>query len=145
MSTPAAPLEFELRDDDPWHISERAFEILTEFVSGTAAETNTDAAVTAAELNSLSPAKRTLNDGETAEETTSFLLEFWQVFVLVAKQIPCDSRLQGRAVQLVQALKALPADGDAPRIWVHLEGLEIVLQQSWRSTSIQLKYTIEHN
>ncbi|KAL1913256.1 hypothetical protein Sste5344_000803 [Sporothrix stenoceras] len=132
----AAPLEFEARDAESWHVSKSALDIIATYLQTHNATNVNIIADTAAQLDQVSPAKRTLNDGEEAQETISFLLEFWEVVVISARQIPYQHPAQANLVQLVKALKATSDLEAEPSIWKDVADLENVLQEAWRGVNL---------
>lgn len=72
-----------LRDCEGWYVTERAFELIVAFIQP---QSPASPSQTAADLDDLTPDKRRLRDGETAGSNTSFLLEFWQTVLIIARQ-----------------------------------------------------------
>ncbi|KAH7035999.1 uncharacterized protein B0I36DRAFT_429984 [Microdochium trichocladiopsis] len=130
----AEHLSLSLRDDDPWYISQNAYNIISAFIQ---AKDQPDPLEAAKELGALAPANRVLQEAEEAESYVSFLLEFWELFLRIARQVPHDHPAQDRLVQLVAELKELPtSDVESDRvIWTSLEGLENCVQESWIAPS----------
>lgn len=93
MSQESEPV-FQLHDDDPWDISEKAFTIITSHLKDPKRSS-------AVELDALNPLKRPTIDGKANESPVSFLLEFWSVVLDIAKQIPQDHQYQDDLVQLL--------------------------------------------
>lgn len=118
----SAQLELTLRDSDPWIVAKQAFDLLSDYIQP---DSPISPGQVAAQLNSLSPGQRVLQDGEEAEEPASFLLEFWETLVSVARQVPFDHPSQQRLVELVVSLEELASESDeaivslghAPRAW----------------------------
>ena len=100
----ASQLVFRYRDDEPWPVVKDAFDIIKPYL-----QLNSDlsATETATRLDTLTPSKRSLAVGELREKSASFLLEFWEVFVEIAKQLPYDDPSQNRLVELLQQLNLL--------------------------------------
>jgi hypothetical protein len=59
-------------------------------------------------VDDLAPDKRALRDEETAECNESFLLEFWQSVLDIARQVPFNHSAQTRLVQLAVELQKIP-------------------------------------
>jgi hypothetical protein len=101
----ALRLEFRYHDDDPWLVVEQAFDIIKDYVE---TSSRLSAVQAAQRLDNLESSKRPLNEGEHAEGSDGFLLEFWEVFVATIKQIPHDRDAQDRIVDLLVELEKLP-------------------------------------
>ncbi|GIK00781.1 hypothetical protein Aspvir_004810 [Aspergillus viridinutans] len=99
-------LHLELRDDDPWFIEEKIFQVLLDYLQNPTASP----APTAQALDRLFPANRPDEDqlaGEPREDPGSFLWHFWGVVHNVAQQIPYTAPEQDRLAELIKALKDL--------------------------------------
>lgn len=94
----SAGLELILRNSDPWVVAKQAFEMISDYVQPGSPISPGQAAL---QLNSLSPGQRPLQEGEEVEEPASFLLEFWETLISIARQIPFDHSSQDRLVELV--------------------------------------------
>lgn len=105
----SAQLELSLRDSDPWIVAKRAFHLISDYVQP---DSPISPGQVAQQLNNLSPGQRALQDGEEAEEPASFLLEFWETLVSIARQIPFDHPSQERLVKLVVSLDRLSPESD---------------------------------
>ncbi|KAI1082082.1 hypothetical protein F5B20DRAFT_534318 [Whalleya microplaca] len=127
-------LVLKLKDDDTWVVAKTAFDIIAAYVQPTSQSLPEQVALY---LDNLTPVKRQLNYLERTETFTSFLLEFWEVFLVLARQIPCDHPSQARLVQLVAELKSLSTmSAETGRgIWTDLVGLENSIQDSWKEPS----------
>lgn len=121
----SAQLELSLRDSDPWNVAKQAFDLISDYVQP---DSSISPGQVASRLNNLSPGLRVLQDGEKAEEPASFLLEFWETLVSVARQVPSDHPAQERLVELVVGLDGLASESDeaivslrhAPLAWTIL-------------------------
>ena len=101
----APRLAFRYRDDDPWPVVKQAFNIIVPYLQ---ADCDTSASLVAERLAALTPARRELAVGERKETSASFLLEFWEVFIGIARQVPYDdSSSQERVARLLQELETL--------------------------------------
>jgi len=100
----ALHLEFRYRDDEPWVVVKQAFDIIAAYLLPDNALSAREAA---GKLDSLTPSKRALNDGEEAEDSSSFLLEFWEVVIATARQVPHSHQAQERLVELMERLDGL--------------------------------------
>ena len=99
----ALEITLRYRDDDPWEVVVKAFEIISPYLQpGSTAS----AASTATQIDALTPGKRQ-SGNEEVEESSSFLLEFWEVFLGIAKQLPYDHPSQDRLVDLAKELTRL--------------------------------------
>lgn len=127
-------LTLSIRDEDPWHVSKTAFDVLNTFINCQDQPHPLDAAK---RLDALAPSNRDVQEGEKAESHVSFLLEFWELFLKTARQVPHDHEAQGRLVELMTALKGLGTKNiESDRsMWTSLEGLENCIQESWRGES----------
>lgn len=105
----SAKLELSLKDSDPWIVAKQAFDLISDYVQP---DSPISPGQAAAQLNSLSPGQRVLQDGEEAEEPASFLLEFWETLVSIARQIPYDHPSQESLVKLVVGLNELSSESD---------------------------------
>jgi len=101
----AFQLEFRYRDNEPWIVVKDAFDIMATYLQP---DKSLSAREAAEQMDKLTPSKRVLNDGEEAEESASFLLEFWEVVIATARQIPHDIQAQERFIDLVVGLHILP-------------------------------------
>ncbi|KAF2433684.1 hypothetical protein EJ08DRAFT_37181 [Tothia fuscella] len=138
----ATRLHFTLREEDPWHVTQEAFSIITTYVQ---ADDQASPAETAMKLDKLSPRKRKMESGEKMEQDHGFLLEFWHLVVGIAKQIPSDHADQDQLVKLIAALSELFSEGNAATchchegkhvsIWTHSDGLDDALRYSWSEPS----------
>lgn len=105
------PLSFQLNDDDPWHVSKKAFDLLSEYLQQNLSSSEAQAPKdTATALDALTPFCRVPQDGEEIEEAESFLLEFWETFLGVVRQTPHNHVAQHRLVALVAELERLPPE-----------------------------------
>lgn len=95
-----------LEEDDPWIIEQKTFDILKEYLQPSSSTSDVDAAKA---LDYLTPAKRKAR-GEEAETSESFLLEEWNTFCDIAKQIPHDHESQDKFVRLIKVLVLLPEE-----------------------------------
>ncbi|KAF2421541.1 hypothetical protein EJ08DRAFT_665104 [Tothia fuscella] len=96
---------------------------------------------TAIQLDMLAPGNRTLKDEEAMETVGSFLLEFYDVIIIIAKQIPYNHSAQARLVELRATLERTNTAGKESRctcyagketsIWTHLDYFENVLRHAW--------------
>lgn len=105
----SAGLELSLRNSDPWVVAKQAFEMISDYVQPGSPISPGQAAL---QLNSLIPGQRPLQEGEEVEEPASFLLEFWETLVSIARQILFDHPSQDRLVELVAALSELSSETD---------------------------------
>lgn len=153
----SARLELVMRDPDPWAVAKQAFNLISDYVQPGSPISPGQAAL---QLNSLSPGQRALQDGEEAEEPASFLLEFWETLISVARQVPFDHPSQERLVELVAGLNELASEsdeavvssrhtrrpsstllmiltqsGNARSIWRGFDRLDNVLDDVWKGTS----------
>ncbi|EAW14882.1 DUF3632 domain-containing protein [Aspergillus clavatus NRRL 1] len=99
-------LHLELKDDDPWFVEEKIFDVLKNYLQ----DPTVSPTIASQALDRLFPANRPDEDqpaDEPREEPGSFLWHFWDVFHRVAQQIPYDRPEQERLVQLVKTLKGL--------------------------------------
>ncbi|KXJ88603.1 hypothetical protein Micbo1qcDRAFT_18230 [Microdochium bolleyi] len=130
----SADLAVSLRDDEPWHVSQKVFDIISTYIQN---DDQSDPAESAKELDKLTPGNRALQEIEPVESYLSFLLEFWEVFLKIARQVPHDHPAQNQLVRLVVELKGLPTtDVESDRtIWTDLDGLENCTQESWMAPS----------
>ena len=78
----ATHLDLALRDDDPWIVAKKAFDIVAAYLQPDSPASATE---TAASLDALTPSKRQLSEGEKAEQPGSFLLEFWETYVVIVR------------------------------------------------------------
>jgi hypothetical protein len=101
----ASYLDLALRDDDPWIVAKKAFDIVAAYLQP---DSSASATETAASLDALTPLKRQLSEGEKAEQLESFLLEFWETYVVIARQVPHDHPSQERLVELAKELNRQP-------------------------------------
>ena len=101
----ASHLGLALRDDDPWIVAKKAFDIVAAYLQ---LDSSASATETAASLDALTPLKRQLSEGEKAEQLESFLLEFWETYVVIVRQVPHDHPSQERLVELVKELSRQP-------------------------------------
>ncbi|KAG8165961.1 hypothetical protein KVR01_004513 [Diaporthe batatas] len=130
----AAPLQLSLRDSDPWAVAKQAFDLISDYVQPDSSVSPGDIAQ---QLNSLTPGQRVLQDGENAEEPVSFLLEFWETLVCIARQIPYDHPSQERMVKLMASLDELSsqsteaASNGSGSIWRYFNELSNVLDDTW--------------
>jgi hypothetical protein len=142
-----------LRDSEGWYVTELAFSLIVAYIQP---QSPLSPSQTAADLDSFAPDKRSLRASKTAESNTSFLLEFWQTVLVIARQVPYDHSAQTRLVQLVAELKSISTmssevDKIPPNfllwhrhtlsdhheqihreIWSRLERLENSIQESWQ-------------
>lgn len=100
----ALDIEFRYRNDDPWMPTYHAYEIIRPYLQP---DSTASAADTAAQINALTPDKGEIPNGGKSEESASFLLEFWEVFISVAQQIPYDHPSQDRLLELAKSLAGL--------------------------------------
>lgn len=105
----SAPLELKLKDLDPWIVAKQAFDLISAYVQP---DSLVSPGQVAAQLNSLTPGQRVLQEREEAEEPASFLLEFWELLVSIARQVPYDHPSQERLVKLVGGLDELSPESD---------------------------------
>lgn len=105
----SAQLDLSLRDSDPWIVAKQAFDLISDFVQS---DNSISSGQVASQLTYLSPRQRVLQDGEEAEEPASFLLEFWETLVYIARQVPFDHPSQERLVELVVSLEKLSSESD---------------------------------
>lgn len=105
----AAQLQLTLRDLDTWLVAKQAFDRISDYVQPDSPITPDQVAH---QLNSLTPGQRVLQDGEEAEDPISFLLEFWEIFVTIARQVPYDHPSQERLVELITGLGELASQSD---------------------------------
>ncbi|OCL09783.1 hypothetical protein AOQ84DRAFT_387930 [Glonium stellatum] len=129
----ASHLVLKLRDDDPWIVAKKAFDIVAAYLQP---DSSASATETAACLDALTPTKRQLCEGEESEQPGSFLLEFWETFVVIVRQVPHDHPSQKRLVELVKELDRLAATS-AESVWAHLQRLDNVLADNWNVPSEQ--------
>ena len=101
----ASPLSLSFRDrnNDPWHVAHEGFDIMATYVQDDSAP----ATATAGSIDALTPRKRRLSEGEKQEEDESFLLEFWEAFVDLIRQVPCGHPYQARMIDLLIAFDHL--------------------------------------
>lgn len=102
-------LELILRNSDPWVVAKQAFDLISDYVQPDSPISPGQAAL---QLNGLSPGQRPLQEREEAEEPASFLLEFWETLMSVARQVPFDHPSQDRLVELVAGLSELSSESD---------------------------------
>ena len=100
-------LVLEMRDEDPWSVAKEAFDVVAAYLQP---DREADALETANRLDTLTPARRKLKESEEAEEDESFLLEIWEIFVMIALQVPYDHPSQRRLIELTSELKLLGVD-----------------------------------
>jgi len=83
----ALHVEFRYRDNEPWIVVRDAFDIMATYLQP---DNYLSAREAAEQIDKVKPSKRVLND----EESASFLLEFWEVVIATARQIPHDHQAQ---------------------------------------------------
>lgn len=101
------PLVLKLNDDDPWHVTKTAFDLISDYIQPENIESPKEMATT---LDKLSPLRRSFQEGELVEDFGLFLLAFWRMLVVVVGQIPHSHVAQDRLVDLVAELDALPPE-----------------------------------
>lgn len=101
----ASHLDLALRDDEPWIVAKKAFDIIAAYLQP---DSSASATETAASLDALTLLKRQLSEGEKAEQLGSFLLEFWETYVVIVRQVPHDHPSQERLVELAKELDCQP-------------------------------------
>ena len=76
----ASHLDLVLRDDDPWIVAKKAFNIVAAYLQPDSPASATEMA---ASLDALTPSKRQLSEGEKAKQPSSFLLKFQETYVVI--------------------------------------------------------------
>lgn len=95
-----------LKDDDPWIVEQKTFNILEEYLQP---HSKTSPNKAACGIDNLTPMKRPdQEDGKEVEDPESFMWETWGTFEKIAKQIPSNHLAMDRLVQLVKSLTLLP-------------------------------------
>ncbi|OQV10035.1 hypothetical protein CLAIMM_14090 [Cladophialophora immunda] len=132
--------ELAIKGGGQWIVTDTIFNIIVAYVQPSSPASALDTAVI---LDSLTPSKRRLVEGEKAEQPGSFLLEFWETFLCLAQQVPYDHPSQERLVQLVMELQSLENESVelnlftilgnivGASMWTHLERFDNVLADMW--------------
>lgn len=106
-------------------VARQAFNIVDTFLNSKSTDEESVAVESlkaAQRLHLLTPARRPREGGEPIESIESFLLEFWEVIINIAEQIPVDHPAQDSLVELVRALSNLE-DEVVVKVW----NLELIL------------------
>lgn len=129
----APTLTFRSRDNDPWEVAVSAFDIIAPYLRQ---EGTVSAASIAAQVDSLTPGKRQTSD-EEVEGTASFLLEFWEMFIGIAKQLPYNDPSQDRLMALTKELEVLTTPSSEVRGKKHLKMSSLGLTDVYPSSTLQ--------
>ncbi|KAK2746226.1 hypothetical protein FQN57_003348 [Myotisia sp. PD_48] len=148
--------------EDPWIVQQKLFGILNEYLQPSS---STSPLTAATEIDNLSPDKRQgsqkpkesrkdegNNDNdddddeeeeeeeeeEEGEDIESFLLEAWDTFIELARQIPSDHGSQDRLVDLLKVLTELRPTkvqiwGEDTLVWTDLPLLAPAMREAWIS------------
>ncbi|KAE8402363.1 hypothetical protein BDV37DRAFT_284844 [Aspergillus pseudonomiae] len=129
---PENPLNLQ-REGVPgeWDVEDKLFEILTTYLPPVSDMT---AGQAAEQINRLFPANRP--EGSDKESPESFLFEFWDLMIKVACQLDHEEIPMQRFVNLLKALRQLPANvvlGDGTPAWRDLPHFSMYLSEEWNS------------